>query len=848
MDDRWHHIKNLLHQAVELPEAERSAYVNAVAGTDPELAAELESLLASFRDAEEFLEDAPVQFMAPGDALAGRWIDEYKVEKLVAQGGMGSVYEAIKEVEGYPLRVAIKIIRFASNNPYMVRRFRLERQILARLQHEYIVRLLDGGITSDGMPYLVTEYVEGQQLQEWMEDRQPTLTGRLHLFVRICEGVAAAHRSLIVHGDLKPSNILVTPAGVPKLLDFGIARLMKSQAESEEQDGSTTLTMAPALTPWWASPEQLRGEPLSISCDCYALGRILFFLLTGKQAFDFTGMSTSQILEHLRKETPPRPSQVAADSDLEDDLDNITRKALEFEADQRYRSADALAEDIRLHLDSRPVSARPYTWAYRTRKFVRRNKGVVAGVTSATLAILAALGFAVYQANEASRNYESSQQRYEQLRGLASSLIFEIDDALLQLQGATPVRAQLARSALHYLDQLAREETNDLKLLEELASAYEKIGDIQGRPGSQNLGMIDESLKSYRKAEAIRERLRQTLKDPQEFLLTNEGLANNFSRISAALRAMGDTSTALAYERKALGIREAQYQGNPEDPARIRALASSLTTLSGSLSQIGDWDGVRSTRQEALKLLEQLVSLDPDNRADQRLLALGLARMGSIEMYQGNIEAALDHYRRALEIESRMLSLDPTNVLYQLGKGWAHNNLGVVLVRAGRHQQGLLEYRAARNIFETVIAADEKDARARTLMQTTRVNTANALTEIGRAAQALPLAQMALAERERLAGANPASAGAAGEVAEAHFAVGKALAALRMKAEALESFAAAYEILARLQKQGRDNFAMREDMASIRNAYQALAGKPLAESLPGPNSPAPNSTPPLVTR
>ncbi|MDX2267413.1 MAG: serine/threonine-protein kinase [Bryobacter sp.] len=842
VDERWQYVKQLLHKAVELPAAERGAYVSEVAGTDPELAAELESLLASFDDAEAFLEDPPVQLTAPGDTIAGRWIGEYQVVRLLAQGGMGSVYEAVKEVDGVALRVAVKIIRFAAHSPYLNQRFRLERQILARLQHEYVVRLLDGGVTGDGLSYLVTEYVEGQNLQEWLEEAQPTLEDRLQIFLRICEGLAAAHRSLIVHGDLKPSNILVNAQGQPKLLDFGIARLLKTQEESEDAGGTATLTMAPALTPWWASPEQLRGEPLVISCDCYALGRVLFFLLTGKTPFDFSGMSTGQMVDHLRKTSPPKPSQIAANPAYRDDLDNIVQKALEFEPAHRYRSADAMAEDIRLHLDSRPISARPYTWPYRAQKFIRRNRAWVIAATAATFAIVSAAGAALYQANEARRNYESSQQRYEQLRGLASSLIFEIDDTLLQLSGATPVRAQLARSALHYLDQLAREESKDLKLMEELASAYEKIGDIQGRPGSQNLGMTGDALQSYRKAEAIRERLRATHKDPQQFQVANENLANNFARISAALRAIGDTQGALRYERKALGIREALYQGDPTNAARKRALATNLSTLSSSLSQLGDWEGVYSTRRDALKFLEELVASDPTNREDMRLLSLGLARMGSIEMYLGNTDAALGHYQRALQLEKTVLATDPSNVLYRLGTGWSHNNLGVALVRGRRYADALEHYRTAQLIFRTVIIADEKDFRARTLLQTCRVNMAKALTEMGRPQESLPLALDVVREREKLSAMNPANAGALGEVAEAHFAAGLAQAGLARKAEALQSYRQAFQILDQLRREGRDNFAMREDIAAINEAHRKLAGKPLVESLPASNSPAPTAT------
>jgi non-specific serine/threonine protein kinase/serine/threonine-protein kinase len=824
VQERWARVKEILHEAVELPEGERSAYVQKAAGTDESLALEVESLLESFRDAEDFLEEAPVQLGGFGDALEGRWIGEYRIQRLIARGGMGSVYEATKDVDEIPLRVAVKIIRFASTTPYLIRRFKLERQILARLQSEYILRLLDGGVTSDGLPYLVTEFVDGQNLQEWLERSQPSLAERLNLFLRICEGVSTAHRSLIVHGDLRPSNILVTTNGVPKLLDFGIARLMSTQGEGDEQDGAMTVTMAPALTPWWASPEQLRGEPLSIDCDCYELGRILFFLLTGKTAFDFSGMGTSQILEHLQREAPPKPSAFSGNNALAGDLDNITRKALEYEAIHRYRSVDALAEDVQRHLDLRPVSARPYTVGYRFERFVRRNRALVLALGCATLAVAGALGVALYQANEARKNYESSQLRNEQLRRLANSLVFETDDSLVQLPGATPVRAKLVRSALQYLDELARQETQDAKLKEELAAAYEKIGDIQGRPGSQNLGLTAASLDSYRKAEAIRESLRRMTKDPKEFQLINERLATTYARISAGLRAVGDTNGGLLYERKALGIRERLYEDNPQDLSRKRALASSLTTLSGSLSQMGDWAGVLDTRREALKMHEELVASNPQERGDRRALALALARMGSIEMHEGNLDSALGRYRRALEIEAKLLAEDPGNVQYQLSYAWAQNNLGGALAKANRLPEAMEEFRRAIQSFTAVVSTDDQDVRGRTLLQTARVNASKSLTRLGRASEGLRMALLALEDRERLSRANVANAGALGEVAEAHFAVGLAQAGLGQNKSAAASYVAAYRILRILQNEGRENFAMREVMAEIAAALARVGG------------------------
>lgn len=779
----------------------------------------MESLLASFDEAEDFLEDAPIQLSARGDTLEGRWVGDYQIESLIASGGMGSVYRAQKQMDGVPLQVALKVIRFAGNLHYLNRRFRMERQILARLNHENVVRLLDGGVTSDGLPYIVTEYLDATCLETWLTETQPTLSMKLRVFQCICDGLAYAHRNLVVHGDLKPSNILILRDGTPKLVDFGIAKLLLSQDEIE--DGQNTITMVPALTPWWASPEQLRGEPLSMESDCYMLGRLLYFILTGGKPHDFTGLSPQQILDKLRREHPPRPSAVTGDARLAGDLDNIVLKALEYERPQRYRSVDKLSEDITRHLEMRPISARAQTWTYRMEKFVRRNRGLVTVVTVASAALILAVGSALYMAGEARAGQQTSRQRFEQIRSLANSLL-EADNAMIALPGATDVRAKLVKSALGYLDQLARQDTQDPKLQEDLAAAYERVGDIQGRPGATNLGHTSEALDSYRKSESIREQIRRLARKPADFVLASDLLARTYARISAALRAVGDTNGGLTYERKALGIRQALWESDSDNLAFQRALASSLTTLSGSLSQLGDFQGVMETRQEALKMYEEIVARNPEATADQRGLALALARMGSIEMHEGQLKESHEHYKRALEIDSKLFSRDPSDVQFQLSKGWAHNNLGSILNRLGRYGEAMEQYRIARPYFEEVSRADLKDVRSRTLLETNRYRMAQTLILMGRPDEALPLADAALHGREQLASQNRSNAGAQGEVAEAHLLRGQVFVALHQKRNALDQLNIARRMFEELIRAERSNAAIKEDLETTLKAIRAL--------------------------
>lgn len=828
MIERWQQVKQILHDASELPAESRKAFVMEASAGDPELIAEVESLLDSFEEAGNFLEEAPLPLTGERDDLAGRWIGEYHVERLIARGGMGSVHLAVKEMDGVPLKVALKVIRLAGNHHYLSRRFRMERQILARLQHENILRLLDGGVTPDGWPYIVTEFLDAWSLESWLSETQPTLSARLKVFQAICDGIAYAHRNLIVHGDIKPSNILITREGVPKLVDFGIARLLSEPGEEDGKAGQLTITMTPALTPWWASPEQLGGEPLSMESDCYELGRILFFLLAEQKPHDFSGLSPQQILDKLRREPPPKPSVVTGDNRLAGDLDNITLKALEFDKAQRYRSVDALSDDITRHLSLRPISARAQTLTYRLEKFVRRNRGLVSLTALATVTILAALAFAFYQAGEARAGYETSRLRFEQVRSLANSLLFEADDALVGLPGATPVRAKLVQSAVVYLDQLAQAQLDDPQLQEELAAAYEKVGDIQGRPGVLNLGQTAQSLESYRKSEAIREAVRKQATKALDFVAASDNLSSTYARISASLRAMGDVEGGLAYERKALGIRQALFESAPENPDFKRGLASSLATLSGSLSQMGDFEGVMDTRKEALKMYEEILAANPDSVPDKRALALALARMGSIELHEGQLKESLEHYRRALEIDTDNWRKDPSNVLHQIARGWSNNNFGLILNRLDRPQEALEYYAVGRHLLESVVRADERDVRGKTLLEMNRVRTSQALLKLGRGREALGFADLALRGREQLASQDPLNAGAQGEVAEAHVAVGKAQLAMGQRGRAREHFRIAHGIFEDLVQAERSNAAMIEELEELEKDLKAM-GEPVEQ-------------------
>ena len=756
---RWERVKEVFHQALTLPAADRQAFVAAATPGEGTMEAEISSLLEAHEQASGFLDDPAVDLRPMMENYAGRRIGHYLLERPLGAGGMGAVYLANREMDGYAMPVAVKLIRAGGFSESVARRFRNERQILARLHHPNITQLLDGGVTPEGMPYLVMEYVAGQPLDGYLRSRPVGLAERLRLFLEICAAVGEAHRNLIVHGDLKPSNVLVTGEGQVKLLDFGISRLLGEETEQATMQ---------AMTPAWASPEQLRGEAPLISTDSYALGRLLYFLLTGTPAVNPAGRSPHEVLEWLQGSMPVRPSRAAVDPELMGDLDNIALKALEFAPEDRYRTAELLADDVRAHLGSRPISARSHTWRYRTQKFVKRNRGVVAGVGLVALAVLVGLGTTLWQARIAQRNYERAERRFADVRRLANSFLFEMDESIAKLPGSTSVRGTLVRNGLQYLDSLAEEAEGDISLREELAAAYEKVGEIQGRPGTANLGDTGGALRSCQKALAIREALAGIPGSMEDEMRRQGDLASTYVLTGSVVKATGDINSGLEFDRKALAIRQRLLEQEPGSAARRRALAASYTALGGSLSQLGEWKGVMDVRRLAIEQYQALVDADPDSDTDRRGSALAQGRMGSILLHEKQGAAALKLYRRALDTWIRLAAKNPQNLGDQLSLAQAHTGLGRALLETGDATGGWREFVAGLSSYDRLTAQDPREARGRTLRAANLLFSARAQVALGNLRKAARLAGEALAERERLSAENPANAGAFGEVAEAH--------------------------------------------------------------------------------
>ncbi|HJQ27654.1 MAG TPA: protein kinase [Blastocatellia bacterium] len=404
MSDHEGKVAELFAAAINLEADEQDAFLASQCEGEPQLLAEVRALLAADREvvAAGFMHEPALSAQARQFASdledasrTGERVGHYEILALIGEGGMGEVYLA-RDLE-FDRKVALKLVKGGLKTKAILRRFLSERQILANLQHPNIARLLDGGTTADGLPYFAMEYVEGQPITEYAEAQRLTLRERLNLFRTVCSAVQFAHQNLVIHRDIKPSNIIVTSEGVPKLLDFGIAKLL--QVEGEEAE--LTATAARVMTPEYASPEQVKGEPITTASDVYTLGVLLYELLAGCRPYRVHSHKVEEVAKAIREQLPERPSTSVKESvyspkSLRGDLDNIVLMALRKEAERRYSSVSEFAEDIRRHLDGLPVRARKDTFSYRASKFVGRHRAAFLSAAAVAFLFLIA-GIALFK-------------------------------------------------------------------------------------------------------------------------------------------------------------------------------------------------------------------------------------------------------------------------------------------------------------------------------------------------------------------------------------------------------------------------------------------------------------------
>jgi non-specific serine/threonine protein kinase/serine/threonine-protein kinase len=735
-DTFWEQVRTLFHDASDRDSDARAALL---AAADPKVRAEVESLLSAHDEQTPFLEESVWQILdaQQGQRLAGSLIGPYRIVRQLGRGGMGTVFLATRQDADFEQRVAIKLVR---GGELLVQRFRQERQILASLAHPNIARLLDGGTTSDGLPYLVMEYVDGTPIDSYCRERALSITDKLHLFLQLCGAVEHAHRALIIHRDIKPANVLVTPDGVPALLDFGIAKLTSANPDFD-------VTATRIMTPQYASPEQLLGRVVTTATDVYSLGVLLFELLAERKPF---------IAEkRLPNSEAPAPSSVAPAASqraLRGEIDDIVLAALEVDPAQRYGSVEKFADDVRRYLSGHPIAARRSTFGYHATKFIRRNLLAVTAAVAIVVVTAAAFAATLHQKRIAER-------RFDEVRSLARAVVFELHDAIAPLPGSTPARELLVREALVYLDKLAKEAEDNTELRVELAGAYLKIGDVQGLPYQANLGDTAGATKSYRQALALgRAALAEEPDDPEILTL----VANAHDRVGFVEQRGLRWVDAIRQHEAARAIREKL----PHDPRRDLALAQTWTAigdcryigkdiipkslmlgnaqqayenalltlnkvqstpelrrdilqevgranqrLGGFFSGAAQQDFPRALRHHAaaLRALGERARLDPSDAVARRNHADQFAMTATAQNMSGDWRGALDSTEHALEMFKTLAAEDPDNVEGKHDLAFAYAERGIALMYLQRYDESRASLREAIAIRERLIVADPEN-------------------------------------------------------------------------------------------------------------------------------------------
>ena len=666
-------LLELVTLTLERTRDERTAFLADACGDNEALRAEVLSLVDREQEARGFLETSASHVKDPsargvrhGELAPDDLLGDCRILSLLGEGGMGEVYLA--EDTRLERRVAIKLLKRQLGDDARGKQFQHERRVLAGLTHPGIARLYGAALSPEGRSYLVMEYVEGERLDRYCDAHGLGVPERLALFRKVCAAVAYAHQNLVVHRDLKPANIWVTPEGEPKLLDFGIAKLLDPDAG---EDGDPTPTLRGAMTPEYASPEQLRGEAITTASDVYSLGVILCELLTGQRPYRLKSRRPVEIAQAICTEELRRPSTLVSATDahgraktlpsgqsadrlrrrLRGDLDNIVALALRKEPARRYASVGQFSEDLRRHGEGLPVLARPDTLAYRTSKFVRRNKVGVAAAAFVALALVAGLVATTWEARRADR-------RFNDVRQLAHAMLFEIEPQIASLSGATPARSALVKHALEYLDSLSREAGKNRELRRELATAYEKVGEVQGNPSVSNLGDLNGALSSYRKAQELRRSLAQA--DPRDARARNE-LATNDENLGSVLWWSNQTDGALASYAEALKLRRALLAAQPASAEFRRGFAS----LQMSMGEVAAWNGrpaeALEDYRQALAVDQALATERPDDVEAQINVVRCLSHIGGAQKDAGQYDAAAETLGQAENFIASIVQRHPDN-------------------------------------------------------------------------------------------------------------------------------------------------------------------------------------------
>ncbi len=723
----WPVVKRLYQQALELSGSAREALL-AAAEVDEAVRAEVRSLLDYSPDATGqgnagFLAAPAAIDVLGGSDRTGEQLGPWQIVRALGAGGMGDVFEARRADGSFEGRAAVKLLKRGMDSVAVLQRFAHERQALARLNHPHIATLLDAGLSNDGLPYFVMEFVDGTPIDQAV--RGLSLQQRLGLFLQLTDAVAYAHRNLLVHGDLKPGNVLVTTQSQVKLLDFGIARALDPLDGGTAAAGDNSIGMTRPFTPNYASPEQVRGEPVGTATDIYSLGVLLYQLLTGVRPTGRDASTAAQAARSVLDETPTRPSSLpqeinpdphwlATRKHLSGDLDNVLLKTLEKSAQRRYDSVDALAADIRAYLAGYPVSARPTTWRYVAGKFLLRHRwGAVLG-GMALIALCGTTGAALWQARQAEHERQNALHHLDDVRALARSMIFDVNDALQE--GITPGRTALVKAATQYLSR--RLQASDLSLEEtlDLADTLRRMADVEGNPGVENMGQADSALNRYTQALALLER---AAKAGQKDARWWKSAAATRRSQSMLLRARGQAQAAAESAAAGSDLIKQAIALDPKDMKARRlscnlriAQANALYSVEQSPS-LGRLAEALVVLREAVACADELQRLQPEETANTTVLSSALAHLSRGSLMAGQLEEGVNVARRNHVMMSALLAKEPKNPTFIRFASIARSLLGYALLHAGQATQGIETMAEGVDAARQQMRGDPQNERAR---------------------------------------------------------------------------------------------------------------------------------------
>ncbi|WP_299323873.1 protein kinase [Parasphingopyxis sp.] len=748
----------LLEQILIVPESEREAWLTDNRPEDPKVEARLRKLLESAGVADGLIETGGMGTMSDADDPPER-VGAYAIEGLIGEGGMGAVFRGRRDAGDFDHEVAIKLIRPGALTPALIERFERERQILAGLSHPHIARLYDGGTSDDGNPYIIMEYIEGMPIVKWADSERLDLDARMALFETVCEAVRFAHQNLIVHRDLTPSNVLVTPEGQAKLIDFGIAK--PPELEDGQGGNSKGSLTGLSLTPGFAAPERIAGAPTSTLTDIYSLGKLLKLLVVRWMG--------------------------------DGDIAAIVAKATADEPDSRYLSTDALLDDVQRFRSGRAVAARGGGRAYVLRKFVSRQKFAVAAIAAIVLLLVGGLTVSLIGFGQARTAQAEAEARFGEVREMANTLLFDIYDSAESVPGTTETRRMLAATGQRYLDALAADPDAPVDVRLEAGRGYTRLADVMGGAGGGNLGLRDEALANYERADEIltalyeayptnedvalalanlryrrslamvhitseyergmafaqsigpildracEDRDQCVLLRAQAFVLEGENLhwlerpddaLARYDRALAEIEGMSadfrQTEDAVRAEARAYFLKSRAFYAQEDfeetvrqtetaaqllidaqerdmvSPGLDRDLAGVEFVRGGTLNDLERTAEALPALNRAHAIMQRLVAADPEDMGSLRLLAVAGGTRALTLASAGDYEQAIEGGRAALDIRQRLASQHPDQVGFFRDVAIQLKDLGDIYSRSGRVSDACRYWRRAIEQFDTL--------------------------------------------------------------------------------------------------------------------------------------------------